>query len=161
MAWLIVVAIVVVFLVFMAGYRKSALALVVAALIGGVALYQYNERRQQRATTRIAASEIAVENIAFRPTYRSSYDASGTIRNNSETYTLDGIRLEVTMRDCRGKDKSTCVVIGKAATYAAVTVPPHEVRDFTASLYFGSDRVKPKGTLAWDYEITPVTAKRQ
>jgi hypothetical protein len=30
-----------------------------------------------------------------------------------------------------------------------------------ASLHFGDDKPKAKGTLAWDYEITAITAKRQ
>ena len=59
MAWLIA-AIVVVSVVFLAGFRKLALGLVVAALIGGLSLYQYNEQ-QQRASTRIPVSEVVIE----------------------------------------------------------------------------------------------------
>jgi hypothetical protein len=40
-------------------------------------------------------------------------------------------------------------------------VPPQEARDFTASLYFAGDPVKPKGKLTWDYEVTEITARQE
>jgi hypothetical protein len=160
MAWLVAGAILVVFLAFAAGFRKSAAGIAVAALLAGFALYHYNQRQLQQATTRIATAEITLENISFRHTYRSSADVTGTIRNNSETYTLHGVSLDVTVRDCRGEDTSSaCVVLGNATTHAAVIVPPREARNFTATLYFGGD-LKPKGALTWEYEIGAITAKR-
>ncbi len=161
MAGLIVVAILVVFLLLAAGFRKAAAGVAVLVLIVGVSIYLYNEQQEQRATTRIAVSEIAVEKLDLTPTFRSGYDLSGTIKNNSAKYRLDGIDVTVTLRDCRDKDKSTCTVIGQASAYAAMTVPPREARDFILSLHFGNDRPRATGTLAWDYEITAVTAKRQ
>jgi hypothetical protein len=161
MAWLIAVAIAVVALLFVAGFRKSAFSLAIGVLIVGVSVYLYNEHEEQQATSRITASEIAMENVELRPTFRSSYDLIGTIRNNSQTYRLDGIDVTVTMRDCRSKDKSTCTLIGQASGHAVMSLPPQESRDFVVSLYFGGDRPKVKGTFAWDYEITAITAKRQ
>ena len=160
MIWLIA-AIGVVSAVFLAGFRKLALGLAVAVLIGGFSLYQYNKQQQQRARTRITVSEVVIERIALKPTFRSSYDVSGRIRNNSDSYRVDGNTLAVTLRDCQGKDKSKCVVIGQATSNAAVTVPPQQSRDFIASFYFGSDQIAPKGTLDWSYQITAVTARRQ
>lgn len=161
MAWLIAVAILVASLLVAAGYRKSALGLALGVSIVGISLYLYNERQEQQATSRIAVSEIALENVDLRPTFGSGYDLVGTIRNNSPKYRLDGIDVALTLRDCRSKDKSTCTVIGQASAYAAITVPPEESRDLVVSLHFGGDKPKAKGTLAWDYEITAVTAKRQ
>jgi hypothetical protein len=160
MLWLIA-AIGIVLAVFLSGFRKLAIGLTVAALIGGFSLYQYNERQQQRASTRILVSEVVIEHIALKPTFRSSYDVSGRIRNNSEHYRVDGITLTVTLRDCQGKDKSSCVVIGQATSNAPVTVPPQQARDFIASFYFGSDQMTPKGTLDWGYQLTAVHARRQ
>jgi len=159
MAWLIA-AIGVVLLVLFAGFRKTALGVLVTAVIGGFLLYHYNQQRERQSTTKIPQSKIVLENVAVRPTFGSSYDLSGRVKNNSESYRLDGIEFKVTMRDCEGKDKSSCVIIGKATAYVALTVPPQEARDFTGSLYFGSDQ-KAKGLLAWDHEITAIVAKRQ
>jgi hypothetical protein len=161
MAWLIAVAILIVCVLAATGFRKSAISLSLGVLIVGASLYAYNERQERKETSRIGVSEIAMENVDLRPTFRSGYDLVGTLKNNSPKYRVDGIDVVVTVRDCKTKDKSSCAEIGQASAYVAVTVPPGESRDVVASLHFGSDRPKAKGTLAWDYEITAVTAKRQ
>ncbi|MGZ9005893.1 MAG: hypothetical protein ACXW20_19135, partial [Burkholderiales bacterium] len=71
MAWLIVPVVVVV-LVYLAGFRKSALGLLVAAVLAAFLLYQYNQRLQEQARTRIASSEVVVENVSLRATFGSS-----------------------------------------------------------------------------------------
>ncbi|MGZ8155379.1 MAG: hypothetical protein ACXW2I_05525 [Burkholderiales bacterium] len=159
MAWLIVPVVVVV-LVYLAGFRKSALGLLVAAVLAAFLLYQYNQRLQEQARTRIASSEVVVENVSLRATFGSSYDLVGTIRNNSESYRLDGISFKVTMRDCEGTDNSRCVGIAEATTHVPISLPPQQARDFTGSLYFGK-QIKTKGTLSWNYEVIAITAKRQ
>ena len=159
MAWLIV-PIVIVVILYVAGYRKSAAGLLGTVIVAGFLLYQYTQRVQQKAGSRILPSEVTVENVAVKPTFRSSYDITGRVTNRSETYRLDGISFRVTMRDCRGADKSSCVSIAEATTSVPVTVPPQQARDFTGSLYFDRS-VKAKGTLAWDYEIIGLAAKRQ
>lgn len=159
MAWFIGTAIVVVLLVFFAGFRKIAVGVLATAIIGGFSLYLYNE--QQESTISIPISQIVLENVAVKPTYRSSYDISGRVKNNSETRQLDGIEFKVTMRDCQGKDKSSCVVVGEATTYVSLTVPPQAARDFTGSVYFGSNQKKVRGTVVWDHEIISIASKRQ
>lgn len=160
MAWL-VAATIVVLLFFLAGFRKFALGLLASALIGGFVLYQHIQQKQERERTRIPASQVILENLALRATYGSSYELSGRLRNNSAAYRLDGISFNVTIRDCEVKDKSACTTIGEATAHVAITVPPQQAREFTGSLYFGSSEMKVKGTLAWDYEIAAITAKRQ
>jgi hypothetical protein len=161
MAWFIAAIVIVVFVGFLAGFRKIALGVLVTGVISGFLLYHYNQQRQQQSMTRIPHSQIVLENVSVRPTYGSSYDLSGRVKNNSETYRLDGIEFKVTMRDCQVKDKSSCVIIGEATAYVSLNVPPQGTGDFTASLYFGTDQKKAKGSLAWDHEITAIMAKRQ
>lgn len=161
MAWLIV-PIAGVVLLYLAGLRRAALGLLVVAIVSSLVLYQYTQQVQQDATTRISESEVAVENVLIKLTFDSSYDISGRITNKSETYRLDGISFKVTLRDCQKKDKeSRCVSMGEATTHVPITVPAQQARDFTGALYFGGEQMKPKGTLAWDYEITAIAAKRQ
>ena len=160
MAWLIAAIIVVVTLIFLAGFRKSALSILVVGLLGGYGIYQHGQRAQHQAQSKIASSEIQVESIALNQTLDGSYDLLGRIKNNS-TYRLDGIRVIVTLRDCKGNDRTSCRTIGEAATSVPVTIPPEQARDFVASLYFGGDPIRVKGTLVWDYEITSTTARRQ
>jgi hypothetical protein len=157
--WLIV-PLVIALLVFVAGFRKTALGLVIVAVIAGALIYRLDEQAQQRAESRIPASEISLENVAVRHTFDSSYELTGRLKNGSPTYQVDGITLNVKLRDCRIGDASECVAASEAEVHAAVTVPPGESRDFTATMYFGKGHRRPKGTLAWDYEIESVTAKR-
>lgn len=161
MAWLIAIAILIVAGLFAAGLRKPALALGLGVLIAGVSIYVYNERQERQETTRITASEIGLENVELRPTFRSSYDFVGTLKNKSEQYRIDGIDITVTLRDCSSKDKTSCTVIGQASGYTGIAVPPQASRDLVVSLHFGGDQPRAKGHFAWDYAITAITAKRQ
>ena len=156
MLWLIA-PLVLALLAFVAGFRKTALGVVVAAVIAGASIYVLNERAQQRAETRISASEFSLENVMVRHTFDSSYELTGRLKNGSSTYRVDGITVNVKLRDCRTGDAARCEDEG----HAAVQVPPGESRDITVTLYFGKGHRRPKGTLAWDYEIRSVTASRQ
>jgi uncharacterized membrane protein len=160
MFWLIAPLVIAV-LLFLRGFRKSALGVVVVALIAAAVVYYLNERAQERAETRISASEISLENVAVRQTFDASYELTGRLKNGSSTYQVTGISLNVKLRDCRKGNATQCEAAGEAAGQAGITVPPGESRDFTVTLYFGKGHRPPKGTLAWDYEIESVTAKRQ
>ena len=159
MIWLIVPLVLVV-LVYLAGFPRSAAALLAAAVAAGVLLYYYNQRLQEDERSRIPLTDVAVEKVTITPTFRSSYNLSGTVRNNSEEYLLEGISFKVTLRDCPAKDRSKCANIAEATTYVPLGVAPQQAQDFIGSLYFGNDQVKPKGTLDWDYEIIAITGKR-
>jgi hypothetical protein len=159
MLWLLA-PLVLALLVFVAGFRKIALGVLIATAIAGASIYLLTEQTQQRAETRIPASEIALENVAVRQTFDASYELTGRLKNGSSTYQVQGISLNVKLRDCRTGDASQCVSAGEAEARAAVTVPPGESRDFTATMFLGKGHRLPKGTLAWDYEIESVTAKR-
>src|SRR5688572_19327049 len=160
MVWFIV-ALVVVCATFLAGYRKLAAGFVVAAVLGGVALYLYNDRKEQRETAGIPVSEVVIENVMVKPTFRSSYDVSGQIKNNSEVYRLDGVSLDITLRDCQTNVKTNCVVLGQATAHTSIAVAPKQTRDFITSIFLSNDRLIPKGTLVWDYEVAAITAKRR
>jgi hypothetical protein len=159
MFWLIA-PLVIALVAFLGGFRKTALGGVVAAMIAGASIYFLDERAQQRAESRIPVAEISLENVVVRQTFDSSYELTARLNNRSSTYQVDGIALSVKLRDCRTSDTAQCVSAGEAPGQAAVTVPPGESREFTATLYLGKGHRRPKGTLAWDYQIESVTAKR-
>ena len=159
MLWLIA-PLVLALIALLAGFRRIALGIVVAAVIAGAAIYVLNERAQQRAETRVSASEFSLENVVVRHTFDASYEITGRLNNRSATYQVDGITLNVKLRDCRSGDASQCVAAGEAQGHAVVAVPPGQSRPFTATLYFGKGHRRPQGRLAWDYEIESVTAKR-
>jgi hypothetical protein len=78
MFWLIAPLVIAV-LLFLRGFRKSALGVVVVALIAAAVVYYLNERAQERAETRISASEISLENVAVRQTFDASYELTGRL----------------------------------------------------------------------------------
>ena len=82
MAWLIAGIIIVVTLVFVAGFRKSALGLLIIGLLVGCWIYQHNQRVREQAQSR-SSSEIQVESVALNQTLDGSYDLTGRIKNNS------------------------------------------------------------------------------
>ena len=156
MLW-IIIPLVMAVVAFIRGYRRTALGLLAAAAIAAAAIYLLTDQTQQRAETRIPPSQITLENVVVRHTFDASYELTGRLKNGSSTYQVHGITLNVKLRDC---DASRCEAAGEAQARAAVTVPVEASRDFTATMYLGKGHRRPKGTLAWDYEIDAVIAKR-
>lgn len=146
---------------FAAGYRKAAVALAAVVLAAGIGVYFVEERQDKEVESRVTPSEVVVQDVTFVHTFRSSYDLRGRLTNKSQTYAIDRVGFAVTLQDCRGNDNAAaCTDIGRTTAYASVRVLPEETRDFTASMYFGSEDIKPKGRLVWHYEIASIAAKR-
>lgn len=160
MFWIIGPVIVVV-LLFLAGFRKSAVGLLIATLIASALIYWNINVVERQETSRMSVSDIALENVAVRRTFDSTYELTGRITNKSDDYRVDAISFIVTIRDCTAPQKMNCVTTGQKAVNVSVSVPPQQTRDFTGTLYFGKGHRPPKGTLAWDYKVTSITAQRQ
>lgn len=160
MLW-VIAPLAIVVLVFLAGFRRTALGLLVAALIAGGLIYRHIGKVQEQAESRIPAADIELGNVDVRRTFDSTYEITGRIKNLSETYRIDGISFNVTVSDCAGKGESACTVLGRATTHVTLTVPPLESRNFTGVLYYGDTHRPAKGRLAWKYEIEAITARRQ
>jgi hypothetical protein len=160
MAWLAAASAVVLSLLFWRGYRKLALGLLGIVLVGAVLVYYLDKRVDEEGRMRITVSDIAVENVQFKRTYRSSYDLTGKVINNSETFTLERMRFDVTILDCPAVSQADCAPIGTASGEALVNVPPRQARNFTASLYYGPSESKLKGRLDWRYKLISVSASR-
>jgi hypothetical protein len=161
LAWLVAIGIFAVGWLFVAGHRRAAVALALVTVAAGASLYFYYVHEQDVVTSRIPISEVTLENVALTPTFRSSFDFTAKLTNRSPKYRLDGLEIAVTLRDCAGKDKASCKVIGRASATTAVTVPPGASTDLVAALTFGGDRPKAAGRFEWDYEVVATIARRQ
>ena len=157
MGEIIFIAFVVVVGIFIAGHRRTALALGAIVLAVGIGVYYSEQHQDKEVTSRITPAEVAIQDVTFVHTFRSSYDLRGKLTNKSENYAIDRIGFNVKLKDCVA---ATCTQIGTTTAYAAVRVLPHETHDFTASMYVGSEDIKPKGNLAWEYEIAAIFAKK-
>ena len=156
MFWLIVPLVVVV-LLFLSGFRKSAGALLVAALIAGGVLYRLENMEEQRAMDRISAAEISLQDVTVTRTFDATYELTARLTNRSTKYRVDGISVSLTLRDCRPINAG-CDIIGEETAHVQVQVLPEQTRSFVATFYFGKEHRQPRGTLAWAHEITAIRA---
>lgn len=159
MLWLIVPLLVVVVL-FFAGFRKTAGAVLVAALIAAGVLYWLDDVSDQRSMSRISSAEAFLKDVKVRRTFDSTYELTGTMINKSAEYEVDGITIAVRLRDCRSAGETECEGIGEATADVRVSVPPGQANRLVATFYLGKEHRPAKGTLAWDHEITAIRASR-
>jgi hypothetical protein len=145
-------------LVFSAGFRKAAGVLVaVAAIIIGIVIL--NQRQSEReARERIPQSQLDFNDMILQTQY-GSQKLTGRIKNNSHQYTLAGVALTITFEDCEGDaPRPSCVTIGEDKDhYYSVNIPPGQVRDVSEYVYAGSTH--PRGKLQWHYSISYTEGK--
>ena len=160
MLWLLIPLILTTVL-FFTGFRKAALAVLFAAVVAAVWLYAENERVRQLGLESISAAEIALENVTVRRTFDASYEVAGRIVNRSKRLRVDGISIEVKLRDCLREGAADCTEIGDATAHVSVTVAPEDARPFVGTLYYGKGAAQPKGTLGWTYKLVGVRTRPQ
>ena len=158
MLWLIVPLLLVVFLA-LAGFRKSALAVLVITTIAGAWVYRYNAAADSQAQSSYWATRVSIDKVNVRRTFDATYEISGRITSNLEDHRIDRVGFRVSLRDCAAGGE--CRAAGVATADVAITLLAGETRDFVGTLYYGKGHVQPKGKLAWDYEITAIRARRQ
>jgi len=156
MAWIIGIVILVL-LVISTGFRKFVGILVLIAVIGGFIYWQNEKNEEKQSKTRIKPSELLFEDVLLKSSYGSGYDLIGRITNNSSNYTLKGVQLKLTFRDC-DKDNKDCIIIGEDDEYIYINIPPKQARDFKESVYLYSN-LKIKGKMVWNYKIEYLKAE--
>jgi len=138
-------------LVVSARFRKFAGILILVCAVGGFLYWQYQENEEKQSKKRIAPSEVFFEGVSLKSSY-GSYDMVGRITNNSNKYTLKGVQLKLTFRDCAKDSDSNCIIIAEEDEYIYINIPPKQARDFKERVYLYSD-LNVKGKLVWDYSI--------
>lgn len=155
MAWFLGF-VVLVFVVFAAGYRKVALGLLAIALALSGWLYLHNREEEHLALTRIPVSELVLENVTLKP-YVGSYKLAGRIRNNSAKFTVKEIDFVVVVKDCI--DAAGCMAVGESTEILNIKIPPGEGRDFEETVRVGGSYQKLKGRLDWSYSVSQIRAE--
>ena len=150
MKWLAVI-IVLILLVVSARFRKFAGIFVLVCIVGGLLFWQYQEYEKNKSRNRISPSELVLKNISFKPS-NSNYEMTGRIINNSEKFTLNGVQLKITVKDCTNNDNINCIIFSEKNEYIYVYIPPKQARDFKKDIYLYSDQNK-EDRLVWDYSI--------
>ncbi len=150
MKWLAGI-IILILLVVSEKFRKFAGVFVLVCAVGGLLFWQYQEFEKNKSRNRISPSELVLKNISFKLSH-SSYEMTGRIINNSEKFTLNGVQLKITIKDCANNDPIDCIIFSEKNEYIYVHIPPKQARDFRKDISLYSDQNK-EDRLVWDYSI--------
>jgi len=138
---------------------RLAGSVVAFTLIGGLVYYMVTVPPEPQAEmNRIAIDEIILENPELELGPRTA-TLTGRVINNSPEFTLTGINLDVTIYDCPAGDTplDACFIIGEDDGYARPSVPPGQLRAFTATLLF-NNMPEVSGVQRWEYKVTGTRA---
>jgi len=140
-------------------HLRLAGGIVAAALLGGLSYYLLATDPEPRAEMRrIDVVEVTLSDVDLEIGVRTS-ELSGRVVNGSENFNMTGVLLNVKLFDCPTADSSLseCYTIGEDSGEARVTVPPGQLRSFTASFLFVS---LPEiiGEFRWTYEVIGIRA---
>lgn len=134
--------------------------LLVLAIVGAIILFVMDRRQKaerELAKTRIKTAEVDLVDLGLRNGYGAgSYTLVGRVRNRSGRYTLNEMRLKLTMKDCG--DTNSCEVVGQTEEAIYVNVPPGQARDLNEFVSF-TGLGSPRGKHQWDYEIVEIVGQ--
>ena len=139
MAWVAGVVGVVAFIYFMIRFESfRGIVILLAVGIGGYVWWDNNEnkKRTQLAETLIPKSQVHLTDT--RLSIGSLGELTGKVRNSSTKYTLSGLTLKITIRDCPTKKSISkgCDIVGENEVYSRVTIPPGQVRSISEYVSF-------------------------
>ncbi|MDO8333672.1 MAG: hypothetical protein Q7T35_03255 [Nitrosomonas sp.] len=132
-------------------FRKFAGFLALVCVVGGLLFWQYHEYEKNKSRNRISPSELILKNVSFK-LLPSSYEMTGRIINNSEKFTLNGVQLKITIKDCASNDNIDCIIFSEKNEYIYVYIPPKQARDFRKDISLYSDQIK-EDRLVWNYSV--------
>jgi hypothetical protein len=129
----------------------------VAALALGL-YFALGSSEATRATQRIAASQLVIDQLALTRTVRGA-TLTGRVQNGSPDARLRELTLTLRLRDCPKADTPVpdCPVIGESQAIARPDAPPGQIRALSAHFLF-SDLPAVTGTLRWDWAIAGIRA---
>ncbi len=154
MWWVLIILIVLIAAFAVPKFGKALLVVIGILVVGGFALYLNGQHKEELAKKRISPDEIQLDDLRLAPSYSpESFRIVGRIKNKSQKYSLDSLRLKITMRDC--VKLGDCKIVGESVAWSFADVPPGQSRDFDESVYF-SNLAKPKGKYEWDYSIIEI-----
>lgn len=115
-----------------------------------------NKKRDEEAKTLIPISQVQFEDLQLQGIQRDSR-LIGRVKNNSTTYNLSGLELEISVQDCI---EAHCDTVGQATVSPfGLDIPPGQVRGLSESVYF-SNLPERRGTYQWNYHVIWVKGMR-
>ncbi|SFP84525.1 hypothetical protein SAMN05216419_102411 [Nitrosomonas cryotolerans] len=134
-----------------ARFRKFTGMVILVGMASAFLFWQYQEYEKMQSKERILPSDLFLEDVSLKSSI-DGYDMVGRIINHSNKYTLTGVQLKLTFRDCIIDNKSDCIIASEENEYIYINIPPKQARDFRKRVYLYSD-LNIKGGLILDYSI--------
>lgn len=158
---LIVIAVVIIAIVFPKFGRALLKIILVFGAISAVIFllwFLYDQHEDELSKKRIPISEIQIDDLLLTPVpYRpNEYYLSGRLKNKSQHFSLQSIKIKITMRDCIKPDE--CEIVGEDTALSSLSIPPGQVREMNGMVLF-SYLAKPKGKNQWDYSVVELKGK--
>ena len=133
------------------GGRTLALLAVAA---GGWFWYRQRGEAADRdaARERIPLASVEMAHVTLTPQSNAAgrYALAARIRNRSSAYTLSGVDVSVTIRDCVAG--APCETIAQHVQHIRLTVPPGQSRDVRDEVVLPQPPIA-RGRFAWSHEI--------
>lgn len=140
------------------GYRHSILIvlLLLAVVIAG--LVWYVRFGQQAGTDLIRPADVELNNLEMTRQYRTSYQMTARLVNNSSEFTLRSLKITITASDCTNAG-ANCIVVGEDDRTVTVEIPPRQARDIVEQYVF--PRFVLQGELKWKSRMSEIKATRR
>ena len=136
--------------------RRGIAALIAGAVAAiGIFIVHSNYKAEEEASKhRIAPTEVEVEGLTLNTAPNAlSRQLQGRIRNHSASYTLDSVKLKVTLLETLQNGEGE--VVGENDVLVPVAVPPNQTRGVNTYVYF-ANLPSPRGQFAWSYAVEEI-----
>ena len=141
------------------GRRRLALWMLagLGVVAAGLWTYEYVYVGSQAALFEpadVRLSEVEINASGYRP---NLFELTGRVRNASKTTTLDGLQLQLSLRDCDAHDN--CRELPGREQYVAFKLAPESEARFREKIYLDQKNL-PQGELRLEYEVTDLRGHR-
>ncbi len=152
MQWVLLGIIAVALIVMSSRYPKVAFSLLGLLIAITAALFYSTTDSALLNRSKIALSDIRIQNPVMTPAYADSYRFNARLVNNSESVPLKEVTISITMYDCADDTQQSCQTIGQAEERININVPPTQARDVARTVSFHS--ASPEAFVRWDFQVT-------
>lgn len=141
------------------GKRKLALWLLAGLGVTALLLWGYESYQLRSQGQLFAQGEVRIEQVGIAPSnYRPNlFELRGTIHNQSEQTTLDGVLLHLTLIDCTAVNQ--CEEFAVRDEYVATKLTPKKQAPFLEKIYFEEGDL-PQGELRVEFEVKSLRGHR-
>lgn len=145
-------------------FRAVVLLLLAIATIGAVAAVRQDDANYLRARQLVPSSDVDLGDLTLSKTLVGSdvWDLTGRVRNRNAEHAVVSAKVRLWLQDCEaGRDGQPdllrCDTIGQTDKDLALDVPPGQVRDVRAAVWFLDAIVQRQ--MAWRMQVIEIVGE--